>query len=125
MRELNQLGMGFLARHIVTLDFLNDRLYLKKGEKFRDADEIDMSGLHLLRISKKTIVHSIDKNSPAEKAGIRANDVILRVEDKDANMYDMRELRRFLKSGDKKEVTMKIKSSTDVREVSFLLEKKI
>ena len=123
--ELNLLGLEFLARHIVTFDLLNDRLYLKKGENFMNADEIDMSGLHLLRISEKTIVHSVDGDSPAYKAGIKSNDVILRVGNKDANMYDMWKLRRFLKSGDKKEVTMKIKSSTDVKEVSFLLEKKI
>ena len=119
------LGLGFLSRHIVTFDFPNNKIYFKKGKDFKKADEEDMSGLHLLRVSERIIVHSVDKNSPAEKAGIRANDVILRVGDKDANMYDMRELRRFLKSGDKKEITMKIKRGTDVKEVSFLLEKNI
>ena len=73
--ELTLLGMGFLAHHIVTFDFLNGKLYLKKGEKFRTVDEIDMSGLHLLHISEKTIVHSVDGDSPAYKAGIRANDI--------------------------------------------------
>lgn len=119
------LGLEFLARHIVTFDFPNSRVYFKKGRNFKKADEVDMSGLHLLRVSKETFVHSVDKGSPAEKAGIKANDIILHVENKNVNKYEMQELRRFLKSGDGQEVTMKIKRSTDVREVSFLLEKKI
>jgi predicted aspartyl protease len=121
------LGLEFLARHIVTFDFPNNRVYFKQGRNFKKADEADMSGLHLLRlhVSKETFVHSVDKGSPAEKAGIKANDLILQVENKDINKYDMQELRRFLMSGDGQEITMKIKRITDVREVSFLLEKKI
>jgi hypothetical protein len=119
------LGLDFLARHIVTFDFPNSRIYFKKGRNFKKVDEADMSGLHLLRVSKETFVHSVDKDSPAEKAGIKANDLILQVENKDINKYDIQELRRFLMSGDGKEITMKIKRYTDVREVSFLLEKKI
>ena len=84
-----------------------------------------MSGLHLLRVSNQTIVHSVDKDSPAEKAGIRANDVILSLQNKDANEYDMQELRRFLKTGDRNEIKMIIKRGNDLKEVSFLLEKKI
>jgi membrane-associated protease RseP (regulator of RpoE activity) len=121
----SRLGLGFLSRHIVTFDFSNSKIYLKKGKEFKKTDEADMSGLHLLRISNKTIVHSVDKNSPAEKAGIKANDIILSVGNKDANKYDMWKLRRLLKSSDKQKVTMTIKHGTYVKEVSFFLEKKI
>jgi C-terminal processing protease CtpA/Prc len=98
---------------------------LRKGRKFNKTDEADMSGLHLLRISNQTIVHSVDESSPAQKAGIRAGDIILGVQNKDANNYDMQELRRFLKSGDKNEIKMVIKRDNDLKELSFLLEKKI
>jgi hypothetical protein len=121
----SRLGLEFLSRHIVTFDFPNSKIYFKKGKDFKKIDEADMTGLHLLRMSNGVIVYSIDKDSPAEKVGIEANDIILRVGKKDASKYDMQELRRFLKSGDRQEVTMTIKHGTDVREVSFLLEKKI
>lgn len=119
------LGLSFLSRHLVTLDFQNNRIYLKKGNDFKKIDETDMSGLHLLRISNKTIVHSVDEGSPAQKAGIRAKDVILKVGDRDANEYEMWELAQLKKSGDKRKITMAIKRGNDVKEVSFLLEKKI
>lgn len=119
------LGLLFLARHIVILDFPNNRIYLKKGRDFKKIDETDMSGLHLLRISNKTIVHSVDEDSPAQKAGISADDVILKVGDKGANKYEMWELRRILRSKDKRKIVMTIQRGDDVKEVSFLLKRKI
>lgn len=119
------LGLSFLSRHIVTFDFPNSRMYLKKGKEFKKIDETDMSGLHLLRISDKTTVYSVDEGSPAQKAGIRANDIILKVGNKDANTYDMWELRRLLMSGDKHKIMMTTKRGDDVKALSFLLKKKI
>jgi predicted aspartyl protease len=119
------LGLSFLSRHIVTFDFPNNKIYLKKGKEFNKVDETDMSGLHLLRISNKTVVYSVDEGSPAQKAGIKANDVILKVGDKDANTIGIFELRRFLMSGDKRNITMTIKRVDDVKDISFLLKKKI
>jgi predicted aspartyl protease len=121
----SHLGLSFLSRHIVTFDFPNSRMHLKKGKEFKKTDENDMSGLHLLHISDKIVVYSVDEDSPAQKAGIKANDVILKVNDKDANTYDILELRRLLMSKDKRNITMTTKHGEDAKDVSFLLEKKI
>ncbi len=122
---LSCLGLSFLSRHLVTLDFPNNRIYLKKGKDFKKVDETDMSGLHLLRISNKTIVHSVDEGSPAQRAGIEAKDVILKIGNESVSTYNMWKLRRILKSRDKRKITMTIKRGNDVKEMSFLLEKKI
>jgi len=119
------LGLLFLSRHIVTLDFPNKRIYLRKGKEFKRGDETDMSGLHLLRISNQTVVYSVDEDSPAQKAGIMPKDIILKVDDKDANTYNIYDLRRLLMSEDKRNITMTIKHGDDVKDVSFLLKKKI
>jgi len=119
------LGLSFLSRHIVTFDFPNSKIHLKKCKEFKKIDETDMSGLHLLRVSDKTTVYSVDEGSPAQKAGIRANDIILKVGNKDANTYDMWELRRHLMSGDKHKITMTTKRGDDIKALSFLLKKKI
>jgi hypothetical protein len=123
--ELNQLGTGFLARHIVTFDFPNGKLYLKKGEKFRNADEIDMSGLHLIRISEKTIVYSIDRDSPAYKAGIRAKDEILKIGNTDTRKYDIWKLRRMLMVGDNCKIEVTVENRDGAREVAFYLKRRI
>ena len=119
------LGLPFWARHLVTFDFPNNKTYLKAGKDFKKTDEEGMSGLALLRISNETVVHSVDNDSPAETAGIRAGDIILKVEHKNANEYDMWKLRRLMRSEDKRKITMTIRQGNDVKEVSFLLKKKI
>jgi hypothetical protein len=123
--NLSCLGLLFLSRHLVTFDFPNSKIYLKKGKDFEKVDETDMSGLHLLRISNKVFVHSVDCGSPAEKAGIRAKDIIVRIGDKDANSYEMFELRRLLMSKDKRRIAMTIQSGDEVKTVSFRLRKKL
>lgn len=119
------LGLSFLSRHIVTFDFPNSKIYLKKGKEFKKVDETDMSGLHLLRVSNKTIVHSVDEGSPAQEAGIRANDAILKIGNKDTTEYNIWELRRLLMSINNHKITMTIKRGDDVNKVSFLLNRKI
>jgi len=119
------LGLLFLSRHIVTLDFPNKRMYLRKGKELKKGDETDMSGLHLLRISNQIVVCSVDEGSPAQKAGIRSEDIILKVDDKDANTYNIYDLRRLLMSEDKRNITMTIKRGEDVEDTTFLLKKKI
>ena len=121
----NMLGLGFLARHIVTLDFPRGRMYLKKGKHFDRVDEADMSGLHLLKVSGKVTVHSVDKDSPAQKAQIEAHDIILTVNSQSAAAMDIFALRNLLRSGDKKRIDMTIKHGGTKKTVSFLLKKRI
>ncbi len=121
----NKLGLGFLARHIVTLDFPRARMYLKKGKHFDRLDEADMSGLHLLKVDGKVTVHSVDKDSPAQKAQIEAHDIILTVNSQSAAEMDIFALRKLLQSGDKKKIDMTIKHGGTKKTVSFLLKKRI
>lgn len=123
--NFNMLGLEFLARHIVTLDFPRGRMYLKKGKHFDRVDEADMSGLHLLKIGGKVTVHSVDKDSPAQKAQIEAHDIILTVNSQSAAEMDMAALRNLLRSGDKKKIDMTIKHGGTKKTVSFLLKKRI
>ncbi len=122
---LNVLGWEFLARHVVTLDFPRGRMYLKEGKHFDRVDEADMSGLHLLKVGGKVTVHSVDKDSPAQKAQIEAQDIILMINSQSAAAMDIFALRRLLRSGDKKKIDMTIKHGGTKKTVSFLLKKRI
>ena len=123
--NFNMLGLGFLARHVVTLDFPRGRMYLKKGKHFDRVDEADMSGLHLLKVDGKVTVHSVDKDSPAQKAQIEAHDIILTVNSQSAAEMDIFALRKLLRSGDNKKIDMTIKHGGTKKTVSFLLKKRI
>jgi C-terminal processing protease CtpA/Prc len=121
----SRLGYSFLTRHTVTFDFPNSKIYFKKGEMFNKTEEEDMSGLHLYQISDETVTYSVDEGSPAHKAGIRANDVILKIGNDDINLYDIWDIRELLRSGNRRKIMMVIKRGNDVKEVSFLLKKRI
>jgi len=121
----NRIGLGLLSRYVVTLDFLAMKMYLQKGQAFDKPDEVDMSGLHLWRLKGQTAVHSVDKDSPAEAAGIKAEDVVLKVGEKNAKGIDIEDLRDLLQSGDGKEIKMTIKRGGEEKAVSFRLKRRI
>lgn len=123
--NFHTLGLGWLRWFRVTFDFHNGKMYLKKGDQFDRPDETDMSGLHVLRIDGKTVVHSLDKAYPADQAGILVEDIILSVNGKPAAAYEMWELRRLLCSGDKKKITMTIQRGKEKMTVTFLLKRRI
>jgi len=121
----NQIGLGLLSRHVVTFDFAGMKMYLQKGQAFDKPDEVDMSGLHVWRVDGQTAVHSVDKGSPAEAAGIKAEDVILKVGAKKSAEVDIYDLRDLLQSGDGKEVQLTIRRGAEEKAVSFKLKRRI
>jgi hypothetical protein len=89
----NLLGLGFCSRFVMTLDFPHDKVYLKTGKNFDRADQVDLSGLHILRKDGKVVVHSVDKRSAAEAAGIQSGDFLVRVDNTktaDLSMFQLR-----------------------------------
>ncbi|MBN2182064.1 MAG: aspartyl protease family protein [Sedimentisphaerales bacterium] len=121
----NILGLEFLSRHIATLDFPNRVMYLKKGKQFDKNDESGMSGLAVLRMSGQLVVHSIGQESPAEKAGFLAGDIILKIEGKEADNFDMGRLKQLFRSGHGRKITLTIERNGETKEMALVLEKKI
>ena len=68
------------------------------GQHFRDADEADMSGLHLLCDREQTFVHSVDEGSPAALAGVKAGDVLMELNGERTSAKRMSDIRRQLKA---------------------------
>jgi hypothetical protein len=92
----NLLSLNFLARFQVTIDFPNAKMYLKKGKDFDAPDLRNLSGLYLLRVDGKTVVDSVDPESPAAVRGIKAKDQLLKVANKPVEKMTMSQLGRLL-----------------------------
>jgi len=103
--QVSILGLEWLARHHVVLDFVNSRIYLRKGAGFDKPDTSDMSGLHMLRTDKGVEVRAVDKGSPAEAAGLKPGDVLQKINGKAIAEYSMFDLRQLLFSEAGKEFT--------------------
>jgi hypothetical protein len=119
------LGMGVLCRYVLTIDYPNEKIYFQKGRSFDKPDEWDMSGMEIWCVGGHNTVGAVLNEGPAEKAGIKPQDLILKVNDKSAAEMDFWDLRDLLKSGDGKEIKMTIKRGDEEQAVSFKLKKRI
>lgn len=90
--SLSSVGLPFLRQNRVILDFPNDTLYLDPVQGVWE-DERDMSGLHLLKQDRKVIVYSVDLQSPADSSGIKAGDVIERIDGEITSLMTMKAVR--------------------------------
>lgn len=106
-REDNILGLRFWREYVLTFDFQHDVLHVNKGCTVRNDSDIDASGLHILRVNNKVVVHSVDEGSAAAISGIEANDVIVSVGSDNVASLSMLSLRRrFATAGETVRVTI-------------------
>jgi len=106
--ELNILGLNYLSRYRVTIDFPNGRLYLAKGKRFADPDRGDNCGLRYLFRAGGLQVESVDERSPARAADVRAKDVIVKLNGKPVSERKPSEIGRLLtKEGKTVQMTVK------------------
>jgi hypothetical protein len=109
------LSLNYLSRYVVSFDFPNRMMYLRKGTRFYCSDGFDCSGLHVLRLEAGTVVQAVDPGSAAALAGIKTDDVLLRVGTKSANEYSLHELRALLCTKGKTLTVVLGRGSTELR----------
>jgi hypothetical protein len=119
------IGLGCLRRYQATFDFPASRLYLSARRQQVPPSEPDMSGLGILRTGQGTIVKYVDKDSPAEAAGIRPEDQIIAVNGRPAASYDLHTLRALLREGDGQRIEMTVRRDGRDLSVAFQLKRRI
>lgn len=117
------IGTAFLRRHLVTFDFPNQTLYLALRKTSNEFDEMDMSGLHLLRREGKTLVYSVDEGSPAARVDIQPGDLINSIDGKSVAQMKMKDIRQRLKANDGDKVVLEINHRGAVKSVTVVLRK--
>lgn len=121
----NALGLGFLKRHHVIMDFPNKEFYFKKGIGVFQPDREDKSGLKLLSHNEKIIVALVDERGPAAKAGVKKGDVIVSINESDVTRTDLLKVRDALKGTDGEEISIDISRSSEDMNIRFKLEEGI
>lgn len=92
----NLLDLDYLSRYNLTFDFPKQQLYVVEGKDFCNRDEVNLSGLHLIRKEGRTSVYSVEADSPADKSGLKVGDLILKVDQLDANKETLSDIRKVL-----------------------------
>ena len=87
----SMLGLPFLSRHLVTFDFPNNMIYLKKGKNFDKGTRVRISlgETGCILSSENYLVVNVDANGPAYKKGIREKDILIKINDLDVTSLNM------------------------------------
>lgn len=119
--QVESIGVGFLARYLVTFDFPNKAIYLKPGKLFSTPLPRDASGISLISKNEQIVIAGVAEGSPASKEDIKKGDCILSVNSQVAKKWSLPELRNLLtKSGDV--VALTVKRENQLFEVSLGLD---
>ncbi len=119
------IGLRFLARHLVTLNYPRMKMYLKRRTSDLPVDQDDMSGLSLAQKGAATVVQSVEKGSVGDQAGLRVSDVVQRVNGSPAEMMELWELRNEFQSGSGKEVEVTVQRGGQLKQLKVVLKKGI
>jgi TPR repeat protein len=117
----SRLGASFVRRHVLTVDYPNQVLYLKPGKAFAKPEDTDMSGLSLVRKDGKTLASRVDQDSPAFRAGVRENDKIVSINGQMAASMKLRTVRNLLATGPGDKITLEIERTGQRMTIGFSL----
>ncbi len=100
-QRTGNLGSDILRRFTVIFDYQNSAMYLKRNIYFNQSFEHDMSGMEIYvddRYFNRVFISRVEPASPAEKAGILADDEILSINFSPITKYTFDSIINLLKS---------------------------
>lgn len=101
---LGILGIDFLKRFHIFLDYRHKALYLKPNQFYHEAFETPRSGLRLIKKEEIIYIESVSPGTPAAQLGLEAEDQILAVDE-----YTGRDLEEYRQQLRKEVEQVKIK----------------
>ena len=119
------IGGGILKRFTVIFDYPNKRMILEPNSNFAYQDDLDMAGLWLTKENDTTKVDFVIKDSPAAKSGIKEGDLVVKINGQSTKDLLLRDIRKILKAGEGKNVSLIINSEGKEKNIELKLEKLI
>lgn len=95
------------------------------GDKDYGSADKEENFKTIYEIKKKVKVAEVRKGSPAQKAGIMPNDIIVRLQGKTINSYDLKEVREILSNEEGTSINMKINRKAEILNVEFKLKDRL
>lgn len=105
------VGAEILKHFLVTFDYKNNALYLKKNTNHQYKYEHDMSGIEMYVKQtpyERFFISRIEPGSPAEIAGLKVNDEIIVLNFKDVRNYTLDGLTELFREDDGKKILIEV-----------------
>ena len=120
-KDVALIGKEFLSRFVVTLNYPAGEMLLVPVSGVKGDDNMFTAGIGVMRDANgKFLVSGVWSGSPADKAGVAANDEIVMVNGKGAASYTLGEMRAILKTNDGKDaVDLAIKNAGGERNLTI------
>ena len=122
------IGGGLLSKFVVTIDYFDEKIYLKKGKKFKKGFEYNMSGIEVKAIGTDLdtfVINELTKDSPAEKSGLMPGDVILNINGHSSSNVKLNDINAFFRSKAGRKINLVVLREGLKLKKSFRLEKVI
>lgn len=95
--EHNAVGLAYLARYVVTLDFPRNKLYWKHGQHFDDRDSrLNLSDVVLERDKEAVTIRDVHPHERAGRLGLHRGDILETLNGRDARRISNWHIRRVL-----------------------------
>ena len=104
-------GNALLMRFRIIIDYQNTKMYFLPNRKYNRSMGFDKSGLHLIASGKnlKTfLVHFVIPNSPADNAGLKKGDAIIKINHLSSKLLSLREVTKKLQKRNNKKIRLTI-----------------
>lgn len=120
------IGNRLLSRFNLSLDYKNKMIYFEPNAAFENGFTVNASGIdiQLNKDKSKVLIHQVYAGSPAEKAGIQVNDILVKVNGTAAMDMGLVEVEKILKMTGK-EVELVINSGGEEKTVKITLKELI
>lgn len=122
------IGSGALSRFIVSFDYTNSRLILKKGLKFDKPFEYNMSGITIECVSAGFNIFKVSEiitDSPAYNAGVRPDDLLISINGKAVFTLTLGELNGMLSRHPGGAISLVVNRDGELLTFRFKLERLI
>ncbi len=104
----NALGLGYMARYVLTLDVTGGRMYLRPGKRFNQRDNVDRSGLTMDKSDDVLTVVAVSAGTPADLAGVLLGDKISAIDGDSCQGMRLHEFKQRMRDSVGKQLTIKV-----------------
>jgi PDZ domain-containing protein len=105
----NSLGLRYFSRYVVTFDFPNECLYLRKGAHHSRSEPGATSGLSLTWENGAPVVQAVRADGPAARAGLARSDELVQIDGRRAAEFDHFLLRQLMTSEAGRRVKLRVR----------------